>query len=62
MYVSNMVSGNVHLGATTTDSEGDNPEATKGDNLGATERYLDGDKGNPEVAENNSEGRRVTNQ
>ena len=57
-----MVSGKVHLGATTRDSEGDNPEATKGDNMEATERYLEGEKGNPEVAENNSEGIRVTNQ
>ena len=62
MYVSHMVSGKFHLGATRTDSEGDNPEATKGDNLGATERYLEGGGGNPEVSENNLEGRRVTNQ
>ena len=57
-----MVSGKVHLGATERDSEVDNPEATKGGNMEATERYLEGDKGNPEVAEKHSEGRRVTNQ
>ena len=45
MYVSNMVSGKVHLGATERDSEVDNPEATKGDNMEATERYLEGGEG-----------------
>ena len=33
--------------------EGDKPESTKGDNLEATERILDGVKGNPEVSERN---------
>ena len=57
-----MVSGKVHLGATERDSEGDNPEAIKGDNMEATERYLEGEKVNPEVAGIILEGIRVTNQ
>ena len=37
-----MVSGKVHLGAIERDSEGDNPKATKGDKVEATERNLEG--------------------